>query len=240
MDILKKLPIWLIALALIIASAFIGFGIYDNREVCLWPPTIKPKNILPRSPSQRSPSQQIIYLKNFSEIMEKATEVINNAESELWLAVDVPAYGAIGQPEIYPNYRAALMSAAAKPSLVKKIMWFSNNTEHKYYGKDIFNLNDRECEIMFREGEQLRNALHDSIVDTNIPVLAVHNFWMSKRNDGSVKTVIAWQASNPGSSSTLIGIYTEAPEVEKLLNNVWGLWKNQSDTLFWTYLKSIY
>jgi len=36
----KSVPTWLAASALLIAAGFIAFGIYDNRQVDLWPPKI--------------------------------------------------------------------------------------------------------------------------------------------------------------------------------------------------------
>jgi hypothetical protein len=42
MDILT-IPIWIVAASLVIGAGFVGFGIYDNREVQLWPPKIHPK-----------------------------------------------------------------------------------------------------------------------------------------------------------------------------------------------------
>ena len=47
MEPLKAIPIWLIAVALLIAASFIAFGIYDNRQVDLWPPRIHPRSERP-------------------------------------------------------------------------------------------------------------------------------------------------------------------------------------------------
>lgn len=38
-----KIPSWIGAAALVIGAGFVSFGIYDNREVELWPPKIHPK-----------------------------------------------------------------------------------------------------------------------------------------------------------------------------------------------------
>ena len=106
-----KVPVWLLAIAFLIGAGFIGYAVIDGRQVDLYPPRIYPK-----LETRLAPSGSINFLKNFSDVLEKATYVIEKADSELWMAVDVPAYGAASVPQLYQPYEAALISAGSRRS----------------------------------------------------------------------------------------------------------------------------
>ncbi|MDS4070360.1 MAG: hypothetical protein RKO24_12145 [Candidatus Competibacter sp.] len=233
MNALKALPAWIVALAILIAASFIGYGVYDNRLIELWPPKIHPKS--GQTPGVTS---QVEYLKNFTEVLDKATEVISVADSELWMAVDVPAYGAVSQPKAFDRYEAAILASAPKPRLARNVLWFGESLERKY-NERVANLKPDELKFQDENGKRLRKALGSSVA-SDLAVLAHHNFWMSKDKSGVHHVVIAWFALDPTRASELVGIYTQSPDLAEMLTGLWAMWKKQSDEKFSATLLKMY
>ncbi len=224
---LKSLPTWLIALAMLIVSGFFGYAIIDNRQVDLWPPKIYPKQT---PASAQESTKTLLYLQDFSDVLKKATEVVLKGENELWIAVDVPAYGAIGQPQEYDKYKSALSVASIRPNLAMNVLWFSPDYELKY-NKLVGSLNDKQLQIAQTEGKKIRDLFMNAIV-TNIPVLSIHNFWMSKDEKDKVRAVITWFALDSTCASRMMGIYLESNDIEPLLKGIWQMWKKQTNENF--------
>jgi hypothetical protein len=227
-----KVPAWIMALALVVAAGAIGYGIYDNRLIELWPPKIHPK-------SGSSPNiVSVKHLKNFTEVLEKATEVISVADSELWMAVDVPAYGAVSQPKAFERYEAAILAHAPNRRLVRNVLWFGESLEKKY-NERVANLKPDELKFQDENGKRIRTALGSSVA-SDLAVLAHNNFWISKDKAGVHHIVIAWFALDPTRASELVGIYTQSPDVAEILTGLWAMWKKQSDEKFSGTLLKMY
>lgn len=169
-------------------------------------------------------AEQLRPLSNFEEVIEGASRVIASANKSLYFAVDVPGYGAVTQPRGYSRYRDSLSGLVNSSACEVNAMWLSQRAESAYIS-DIERLTGREQEVAAQANSEIRRILvNKTIVDVELSQLSVHNFWVSRDEQDNYRSVVAWVVSVGESSTEVRGVYSESPDVGRLLVDVWRRW----------------
>ena len=166
-------------------------------------------------------------LDTFPQVMAKATQVMQRAISSLYIAVDVPGYGASTMQAVYEPYGKAFIDAADHPGLKLVALWFSTVAESLYLA-DVQHLDPPEVSKVLSASRALRSVVEEDEqerVDT--PWLALVNFWVSEGNLGKDYSTIAFIQKIEGRPKVQ-GFYTEAEEVAIVLREVHGAIQRRS------------
>ena len=142
------------------------------------------------------------------------------------MAVDVPAYGTIAEPETYRKYKAALAKVQANNVPTQNVLWFSHPFE-KAYAQAVEQMKDNDIKKALAESDAIRGFLPSAIV-ADFPVLAFHNFWISRDSSGRHHVVSCWFTVEPNGRSLMQGLYSTSDDLADLMKQVWFAWKEQS------------
>lgn len=146
------------------------------------------------------------------QVLNKASEVINDANHTLVIATDFPATGVISYPDIFLKYTAALGKVQTK-NIYNTYLWFPKNTEKRIAQSIETNIPAASVERAVGESDRIRAITNGSATEVNSPLLGYMNFWVSSSDERHYKSVIGFLDNPPQGE----GFYTDSPEVGNML-----------------------
>jgi hypothetical protein len=176
-------------------------------------------------------------LQSFDAVLEEATNVIDKADGELWVAVDTPPYGvrSVGGRK-YSAYRTALSDASSR-EMTCNVLWFSRDFERKY-GIAIGGATEEQADKAMIASDAVR-TFFPNVPESELPALSFSNFWVAREKSGKYHVVLAWFFFGGDSEPEMRGVYSTSEELATMAIEVWRHWKTLSETREMNKLKDI-
>lgn len=154
-------------------------------------------------------------LDNFEEVVTQSAALLNRTDGELYIAVDVPAYGDGSCPRQFPAYRAAIANRMASEAAESThILWYSDEDEQKYIDKESQSTDP----ALLRNSRAIRQAVADVADVTEVPFGRLHDFqfWVWRGDDGECEVVLA-RVEKSSLKAEVRGVHSTSPEFADVL-----------------------
>lgn len=164
-------------------------------------------------------------LNSFPNVILSVSELISSVDinDEVYIAVDVAAYGGHSYPTQFENYKNSFVKLISDDKRANIIL-LPENVELEYVSS---NLNDSATKAFMEESLLFRKELAKTNTrEYVLPQLASMQFWVTKNSKGEFNSIIAWPVGT-GSPAQVRGVQTQSKEVGQILLMVWQQWNNR-------------
>lgn len=155
------------------------------------------------------------HLKNFEEVVENAAKIVNKKDGEVYIVVDVPAYGDASCPKEFPAYRAAFANRMnSKVANATNIVWYSDDDEQKYIKHESQSIDPQ----LLKNSRAIRRIVEGTAQVKHAPYEQFHKFqfWVWKGNEGSFQSVVAY-VDKASLKAEVRGYTSTSPELAEFL-----------------------